>query len=153
MTSLSLPFFNFNVGSIRTAHYPGSILASVSVRFRSKERGRECGVQIMGTVACFKKRTRGKREEIFSRFIFSGKFFARALRLLALYYPGSYRCPQQEVNWQEAPLLSFVCFACLYFLFCFLYIYIFSACYCHCFAFRCVLFQCKEIVPLPAVYW
>ena len=98
MTSLSLPFFNFNVGSIRTAYYPGSILASVSVRFRSKERGRECGVQIMGTVACFKKRTRGKREEIFSRFIFSGKFFARALRLLALYYPGSYRCPQQEVN-------------------------------------------------------
>ena len=41
MTPLSLPFFNFNVGSIRTAYYPGSSLfldghlSQCSKRFRA----------------------------------------------------------------------------------------------------------------------
>ena len=44
---------------------------SVSVRFRAKrDDERERGVQIVGTGACFKKRTRGKRGEISSRFFF-----------------------------------------------------------------------------------
>ena len=64
---------------------------SVSVRFRAKrDDERERGVQIVGTGACCKKRTRGKRGEISSRFFFLVIFLARVLRLLALYYPGFY---------------------------------------------------------------
>ena len=67
MTSLSLPscFFPLNFSSLRAACYPGvslsvACVASVSLRFRSKERGveeRERRVQIVGTGACFKNRT------------------------------------------------------------------------------------------------
>ena len=68
MTSLSLPsffFFSLNFSSLRAACYPGvslsvACVASVSLRFRSKERGveeRERRVQIVGTGVCFKNRT------------------------------------------------------------------------------------------------
>ena len=147
MTSLSLPFFNFNVSAIRTAYYPGSSLfldgllsqcsRAFPCGFGVKNEEKERRVQIVGTGACFRKRTQGKRGEIFSLFLFPRRFFARSLRLLAMDYPGSDCGPQRDVNWQEAPLLSFVCF---YFLFCFFQMFFFSACYCHFFAFCFVFF-------------
>ena len=71
----------------------------------------------MGTGACFKNRTRGKREEI-SWFFLLRQFFARALyRLLALYFAGSSCGPQREVGWHEAPGLTSVCFVCFLYMF------------------------------------
>ena len=101
------------------------------MRFRAKNEERERGVQIVGTGACLRNRTRRKRGELFSLFIFPRQFFVRSLRLLAPDYPGSYCGLQREVNWQEAPLLSLVSFVCFYFLFCFFYMSFFSASYCH----------------------
>ena len=130
MTSLSLPFFSFDVSAIRTAYYPGASLfldghlSKCSKRFRAvsgKERGTRARSSDGGDRACFRKRTRGKRGELFSLFIFPRQFFVRSLRLLVLYYPGSYWGTQREVNWQEAPLLSLVSFVCFYFSFCFQY--------------------------------
>ena len=93
MTSLSLPscFFSLNFSSLRAACYPGvslsvACVASVSLRFRSKERGveeRERRVQIVGTGACFKNRT------CFLLFVFY--FFCLLLSLfcvlLCLFFP------------------------------------------------------------------
>ena len=120
---------------MRTAYYPGSSLfldghlsqcsREFPCGFGAKNEEQERRVQMVGTGACFRKRTRGKRGEFFSLFVFPRPFFARSLRLLALYYPGSYCGLQQEVNWQEAPLLSFVYFVCFYFLFCFFQIFFF----------------------------
>ena len=101
MTSLFLPFFNFKVSSIRTAYFPGaslfldSLLSLRSKRFRAvsgkEERGtrneeRERGVQIVGTGACFEKRTRGKRGEISSRFFFLVIFSPALLGSLSLFW-------------------------------------------------------------------
>ena len=72
----------------------------------------------MGTGACFKNRTRGKREDRRSPVFFPRQFFARALyRLLALYFSGSSCGPQLEVGWHEAPGLTSVCFVCFLYMF------------------------------------
>ena len=75
------------------------------------------------------------RGDLLSFYFSSSIFSCWSLRLLALYYPGPYCGPQREVKWQEAPLLSFVCF---YFLFCFLYINFFLLVIVIFFAFCCV---------------
>ena len=112
---------------------------SVSVRFRAKRDGeREHGVQIVGTGACFKKRTQGKRGEISSRFFF-----------LVIFSPSllcSWLCIILDSTeaWHEGPLLSFVCFfffCCCLFLSLFLRFVVSSS------PIRITL-ECKQIVPL-----
>ena len=83
------------------------------MRFRAKrDEERERGVQIVGTGACFKKRTRGKWREISSRFFFLVIFSPALLGSWLCIIPlsGFYWGTQREVGWHEGPLLSFVCF-------------------------------------------
>ena len=107
---------------------------SVSVRFRAKrDEERERGVQIVGTGACFKKRTRGKRGEISSRFFFLVIFSPALL--------GSWLCIIVILDSTEAPSTKtrcFLLFVFFVFLFCFFF---FAACYCYFFAFCCVFFN------------
>ena len=122
------------------------------MRFRAKrDEERERGVQIVGTGACFKKRTRGKRGEISSRF-FSSSFSrprsqapGSVLSWILLRHPA-----RSRLTWRSTAFFClfslFFCFILFYFFFLLLVIVTFLRFVVSSLPIRITL-ECKQIIP------
>ena len=128
MTSLSLPFFSFDVSAIRTAYYPGASLfldghlSKCSKRFRAvsgKERGTRARSSDCGDRSVFQKAYTGKTRGALLSFYFSSSIFrpisqapGSVLSRILLRHPA-----RSKLTGSSAAFFSFFCLFLFFVLF------------------------------------